>query len=237
MFPVAERETHLCLQGVETAIAVEQAGLGAGLQKVSVPPMLQGTISIFGAEVYAYRTFIILVTVLLTALTWFILYRTSIGTQIRAIIRNPKMAAACGIDVERVVLRAVDLGLTTADQARRMNEDERLQLIFASGLSTAEQITETSGRGLGMTAVKETIEALGNQESLHPLQKAFIEQQACQCGYCGNGMVMSAKALLAANKNPSEAEIKKALDGHLCRCASHNRIVRAVQKAAKEMQS
>src|SRR5262252_7722165 len=82
-----------------------------------------------------------------------------------------------------------------------------------------------------------TIEGLGTIDKLHPLQKAFIEEQACQCGYCGNGMVMSAKALLAANKNPSEAEIKKALDGHLCRCASHNRIVRAVQKAAKEMQS
>ena len=83
----------------------------------------------------------------------------------------------------------------------------------------------------------ETIEGLGNQESLHPLQKAFIEQQACQCGYCGNGMVMSAKALLARNPKPSEAEIRQALDGHLCRCASHNRIVRAVQRAAKEMQS
>ena len=91
-----------------------------------------------------------------------------------------------------------------------------------------------------ISAVKgpvETIEGLGTIDKLHPLQKAFIEEQACQCGYCGNGMVMSAKALLEANKNPSEAEIKQALDGHLCRCASHNRIVRAVQKAAKEMNS
>jgi len=83
----------------------------------------------------------------------------------------------------------------------------------------------------------ETIEGLGAEQKLHPLQKAFIEQQACQCGYCGNGMVMSAKALLASNPRPTEAEIRNALDGHLCRCASHNRIVRAVQQAAKEMQS
>jgi len=83
----------------------------------------------------------------------------------------------------------------------------------------------------------ETIEGLGAEQKLHPLQKAFIEQQACQCGYCGNGMVMSAKALLASNPRPTEAEIRHALDGHLCRCASHNRIVRAVQQAAKEMQS
>src|SRR3954453_23227210 len=82
-----------------------------------------------------------------------------------------------------------------------------------------------------------TIEGLGTIEKLHPLQKAFIEEQACQCGYCGNGMVMSAKALLAANPRPTNEEIRKALNGHLCRCASHTRIVRAVQRAAKEMQS
>ena len=80
-----------------------------------------------------------------------------------------------------------------------------------------------------------TIEGLGTAENLHPLQKAFIDEQACQCGYCGNGMVMSAKALLEKNPRPSEVQIKQALNGHLCRCASHNRIVRAVQKAAKEM--
>jgi nicotinate dehydrogenase subunit A len=80
-----------------------------------------------------------------------------------------------------------------------------------------------------------TIEGLGTLERLHPLQRAFIAEQACQCGYCGNGMVMSAKALLDRNRRPSEAQIKQALNGNLCRCASHNRIVRAVQKAAKEM--
>jgi nicotinate dehydrogenase subunit A len=80
-----------------------------------------------------------------------------------------------------------------------------------------------------------TIEGLGTLERLHPLQRAFIEEQACQCGYCGNGMVMSAKALLDRNPRPSEAQIKEALDGHLCRCASHNRIVRAVQRAAQAL--
>jgi nicotinate dehydrogenase subunit A len=82
-----------------------------------------------------------------------------------------------------------------------------------------------------------TIEGLGTPEKLHPLQKAFIEEQACQCGYCGNGMVIAAKALLEKNARPTNEEIRQALNGHLCRCASHNRIVRAVQKAAKEMQS
>jgi nicotinate dehydrogenase subunit A len=80
-----------------------------------------------------------------------------------------------------------------------------------------------------------TIEGLGTLEAPHPLQQAFVDEQACQCGYCGNGMVMTAKALLDANKNPSDEQIRRALNGHLCRCASHNRVVRAVQRAAREL--
>lgn len=77
-------------------------GLGPGLQNVSVPEILQGTFHIAGADINRYRTFIILVTAMLCLGTWFLLYRTTAGTQVRAIIRNPKMAAACGIDVTRV---------------------------------------------------------------------------------------------------------------------------------------
>ena len=80
-----------------------------------------------------------------------------------------------------------------------------------------------------------TIEGLGSLERLHPLQRAFIEEQACQCGYCSNGMIMAAKALLESNRSPTNQEIRQALNSHLCRCASHNRIVRAVQRAAKEL--
>ena len=82
-----------------------------------------------------------------------------------------------------------------------------------------------------------TIEGLGSAEKLHPLQRAFIAEQACQCGFCGNGMVIAAKALLDRNSSPTNGEVRQALNGHLCRCASHNRIVRAVQRAAKEMRS
>jgi nicotinate dehydrogenase subunit A len=82
-----------------------------------------------------------------------------------------------------------------------------------------------------------TIEGLGTIEKLHPLQRAFIEEQACQCGFCGNGMVIAAKALLDRNTSPTNHEVRQALNGHLCRCASHNRIVRAVQRAAKEMRA
>ena len=79
-----------------------------------------------------------------------------------------------------------------------------------------------------------TLEGLGTPDALHPLQKAFIDEQAMQCGYCINGMIMSAKALLDRNKRPDEAAIRAALDVNLCRCGSHNRIVRAIARAAKE---
>ena len=77
-------------------------GLGPGLQNVSVPSVLQGTVHVAGTDLNAYRVFIIAVTAVLTLVTWAILYRTSFGVQVRAIIRNPQMAAACGIDVKRV---------------------------------------------------------------------------------------------------------------------------------------
>jgi nicotinate dehydrogenase subunit A len=77
-----------------------------------------------------------------------------------------------------------------------------------------------------------TLEGLGTSAKPDPLQKAFIEEQAVQCGYCINGMIMQAKALLATNKNPSEAEIRQALANNLCRCGTHLRIIRAVKRAA-----
>jgi nicotinate dehydrogenase subunit A len=80
-----------------------------------------------------------------------------------------------------------------------------------------------------------TLEGLGTKDKLHPLQKAFIEEQAAQCGYCIAGMLMSAKALLDENPHPTEKDIRLALAGNLCRCGTHNRIVRAIQRAAKEM--
>ena len=80
-----------------------------------------------------------------------------------------------------------------------------------------------------------TLEGIGTQDAPHPLQKAFIAEQAMQCGYCINGMILSAKALLDKNSHPTEAQIREGLAGNLCRCGSHNRIVRAILRAAKEM--
>jgi len=77
-----------------------------------------------------------------------------------------------------------------------------------------------------------TLEGLGSVARPHRLQKAFIEEQAAQCGYCMNGMIMNAKALLDKNPHPTEAEIRRALDGILCRCGSHLRVIRAIHRAA-----
>jgi nicotinate dehydrogenase subunit A len=79
-----------------------------------------------------------------------------------------------------------------------------------------------------------TLEGLGTPEKPHPLQLAFIAEQAMQCGYCIAGIVVSAAALLGRNPNPTEAEVRAGLDRNLCRCGAHNRIVRAVLRAAKE---
>jgi len=80
-----------------------------------------------------------------------------------------------------------------------------------------------------------TVEGLGNPAKPHPLQRAFIAEQALQCGYCVPGILMSAAALLMQNANPSETEVRRALDRNLCRCGSHNRMVRAVLRAAAEI--
>ena len=78
-----------------------------------------------------------------------------------------------------------------------------------------------------------TLDGLSKDGAPDPLQRAFIEAQAAQCGYCTNGMIMTAKALLEQKKAPTDGEIKQALSGNLCRCGSHNRIVQAVRQAAK----
>ncbi len=82
-----------------------------------------------------------------------------------------------------------------------------------------------------------TIESLGTPEQPHPLQRAFIAEQAGQCGYCLSGIIMAAKALLDRNPDPDEADIRAALSGNLCRCGSHDRILRAISRAAREMRA
>jgi len=96
---------------------------------------------------------------------------------------------------------------------------------------------KSCGKALSTVAGKAitTIEGLGTQERPHPLQQAFLDEQAGQCGYCLSGILISAKALLDRNSAPSRAEIAAALDDNICRCGSHVRILRAVERAARAL--
>lgn len=102
--------------------------------------------------------------------------------------------------------------------------------VHVDGKAVCSCVTPLSALKLGNEVV--TLEGLGSPQNPHPLQKAFIDEQAAQCGYCINGMIMEAAAFLAANKGkePSAVEIKQALAKNLCRCGTHARIVRAIQR-------
>ena len=102
--------------------------------------------------------------------------------------------------------------------------------------TSTEASTRSCVTPVGTVSGKEvlTLEGLGTPERPHALQKAFIDEQAVQCGYCMNGMIMQAKALLDANPKPTEAQIRDAMQSNLCRCGTHVRIVRAIQRAAAQ---
>jgi len=102
--------------------------------------------------------------------------------------------------------------------------------VLVDGKPVRSCITEVGS--LGPSEVT-TLEGLGTAAEPHPLQRAFIDEQAAQCGYCIGGMIMSAKALLDRNPHPTEAQVRDGLSGNLCRCGTHGRIIRAVLKASE----
>jgi nicotinate dehydrogenase subunit A len=102
--------------------------------------------------------------------------------------------------------------------------------VHVDGKAVRSCVTPLSSIAAGQKVV--TLEGLGTIEKPHPVQKAFIDEQAVQCGYCINGMIMESAAFLTTNKKPSEADIKQALANNLCRCGTHVRIVAAVKRAA-----
>ena len=102
--------------------------------------------------------------------------------------------------------------------------------VLVDGKAVRSCITPISAVGASEIT---TIEGLGSIAKPHALQQAFIEEQAAQCGYCTSGMIMSAKELLDRNPRPGEGDVRAALEGNLCRCGTHNRIIRAVLRAAQ----
>jgi nicotinate dehydrogenase subunit A len=104
--------------------------------------------------------------------------------------------------------------------------------VHIDGAATRSCITPLSG--LTSDNVVVTLEGLGSVEKPHPVQRAFIEEQAAQCGYCINGMIMESAAFLVKTKDPTEVAIKDALANNLCRCGTHSRIVKAVKRASMD---
>lgn len=102
--------------------------------------------------------------------------------------------------------------------------------VHVDGRAVRSCVTPLSSVNDGQRVV--TLEGLGTLEQPHPVQRAFIQEQAAQCGYCINGMIMESAAFLAGNRKPTEAQVKEALANNLCRCGTHARIVRAVLRAA-----
>lgn len=121
-----------------------------------------------------------------------------------------------------------DLGLTGARFGCGQGQCGACAVLL-DGRAALSCVTPVSAVG---TRAVTTIEGLGSPEQPDPVQAAFIAEQAAQCGYCTAGMVVTARALLAANPRPSEQQAREALAGNLCRCGSHVRVIRAVLRAA-----
>jgi nicotinate dehydrogenase subunit A len=121
-----------------------------------------------------------------------------------------------------------ELGLTATKFGCGLGQCGACTVLIDGAPARSCQTTVSDAKGKQVT----TLEGLGTPAKPHPLQAAFIEAQVPQCGYCTSGMIMSAAALLASNKKPSEAEVRAALDGNLCRCGSNGRVISAVMAAS-----
>ncbi|HWI84334.1 (2Fe-2S)-binding protein [Ramlibacter sp.] len=138
-------------------------------------------------------------------------------------------ATSVRVDPERMLLDVLrdTLGLKASRLGCGLGQCGACTVILGDHAVTACDTPMWSVAGKSVT----TLEGLGSRAAPHPLQTAFIEEQALQCGFCTSGMLMRAAALIKRNPHPSEADIRQALEGNLCRCGVHNRVVRAVAKA------
>ena len=146
-------------------------------------------------------------------------------------VNGSRAAVKCGEDTPLLYVLRNDLALNGPHFGCGLGQCGACTVLI-NGKPTRSCVTPI--RSVGNAAIV-TLDGLANNNTPHPLQRAFIEAQAAQCGYCTNGMIMTAKALLDREKSPSEAAIKHALAGNLCRCGSHNRIVHAVRRASVKL--
>ena len=137
----------------------------------------------------------------------------------------------CAPDAPLLYILRNDLGLKGAKFGCGLEQCGAC-IVLVEGVATPScRLPITAVQGAAIT----TVEGLGTPDNLHPIQQAFLDEQAAQCGYCTAGLIVAAKALLDNQPQPTAAEIRTALARHLCRCGAHNRVVRAVQRAAQEV--
>jgi nicotinate dehydrogenase subunit A len=142
---------------------------------------------------------------------------------------NGKLRSVDSADPDQPLLYVLrGIGLTAAKFGCGLGQCGSCKVLVDGSAVASCMISIASAQGKSVT----TLEGLGSAEAPHPLQAAFIKEQVPQCGYCTAGMIISAAALLAEKPKPTEADIRSALDGNLCRCGTHVRVVRAVLNAA-----
>ena len=152
---------------------------------------------------------------------------------VRLVVNGKPVEAKAGPDTALIFVLREELGLSSVHLGCGANQCGACHVIADGHAVAACDTPLWAVAGKSVT----TLEGLGTPDAPHALQRAFIAEQAMQCGYCTAGILTTAAALLAQKPNPSEAEVRAALDRNLCRCGAHNRIVRAVLRAAKEMAS
>ena len=136
------------------------------------------------------------------------------------------------MDTPLLLVLRNDLGLIAAKLGCGLEQCGSCTVLVDGEARTSCRLPVGSVAGSEIT----TLEGIGTAEAPHPLQRAFIAENAAQCGYCTSGILVTAKALLDRTRRPSTAEVRHALRDNLCRCGSHNRVLRAVQRAARELE-
>ena len=147
---------------------------------------------------------------------------------IRATVNGTERAIRCEPDAPLLDVLRQDLGLSGPRFGCGVGLCGACFVLIGGRARSSCDFPAWAAEGQDIT----TVEGLPDDGTMHPVQQAVVDEQAAQCGYCTSGMIMTAVALLRANPAPTEAEVRSALDGNLCRCGSHQRIVRAVLRAA-----
>lgn len=148
--------------------------------------------------------------------------------QVRLTVNGDEHTVACEPDTPLLDVLRHDLGLAGPRFGCGIGLCGACFVLVDGQARSSCDLAATAAEGREIT----TVEGLAAGGKLHPVQQAFIDEQAAQCGYCSSGMVVSAAALLAATPSPTAGQVAEALDGNLCRCGAHGRIVRAVLRAA-----